>query len=77
MRMWPGRKEGNPVWCPEWTLGGCHEENYKFVHDNSKAPAEYVTWICDEVKLGAEAILANSVGWQAPDMGPPRGEGHQ
>ena len=22
LRSWPGKKEGNPVWCPEWTLGG-------------------------------------------------------
>ena len=75
MRNWPGRKEGDPVWCPAWMLGGCHEEICKLVHDN--APAEYVTWICDKVKPGAKAILANPVGWRAPDMGPPRGGGRQ
>ena len=66
MRNWPGRKEGDPVGCPEWTLGGCHSENCKLVHEN--VPAEYAAWICDEVKPGAEAILTNPPGWRAPDL---------
>ena len=66
MRNWPGRKEGDPVWCPEWRLGGCHAESCKFVHEN--VPAEYAAWICEEVKPGAEAILANPPGWRAPDI---------
>ena len=66
-RSWPGEKEGDPIWCPEWTLGGCHVDDCKFVHEN--APAEYIDWICVEVKPGAEAILAEPVGWRAPDMG--------
>ena len=75
MRNWPGCKEGDPVWCPEWTLGGCHSENCKFVHEN--APTEYVACICEDVKLGAEAILTNPLGWRAPDMGRPEGDGRQ
>ena len=75
MRNLPGRKEGDPVWCPEWTLGGCHNDNCKFMHEN--ASAEYVTWICEEVKPGAEAILVHPVGWRAPDMGRPGKGGGQ
>ena len=26
-RLWPGKKEGDPSWCPEWTLGGCHKNS--------------------------------------------------
>ena len=71
VRNWPDRKDGDPIWCPEWTLGGCHVDDCKFVHEN--APAAYIDWICAEVKPGAEAILAEPVGWRAPDMGGARG----
>jgi hypothetical protein len=61
-RAWPGHKEGDPVWCPEWTLGGCVVERCGFVHDNGKTPTEYVDWLCAEVKPGTDTILANPIG---------------
>ena len=46
---WSGEKEGDPIWCPEWTLGGCHKEKYSFVLGNTKTPVAFVDWICNEV----------------------------
>ena len=71
-RSWPGEKEGDPIWCPEWTLGGCHEEKCSFVHDNTKTPVEFVDWICNEVQPGVDALLANPADWKSPN--PPGGK---
>ena len=75
LRSWPGKKDGDPVWCPEWTLGGCHEQKCNFVHDNTKTPAGYVEWLCKEVQPGVDALIANPVGWVPPRApgGRPRG----
>jgi hypothetical protein len=74
-RTWPGKKEGDPVWCPEWTLGGCHEEKCSFVHDNAKTPVEYIDWICGEVKPGVDALIEHDVDWRPPRPagGKPKG----
>ena len=62
-RLWPGKKEGDPSWCPEWTLGECHKEQCSFVHDNTKTPVEFVDWICNEVQPGVDAC------WQTQQIG--------
>ena len=59
------KKEGYPVWCPEWTLGGCHEEKCKVVHDNAKPLVEFINWMCSEVQPGVDALIAHPVGWQS------------
>jgi hypothetical protein len=75
VRKWPGSKDDDPVWCPEWTLGGCMEENCNFAHDNAKTPVEYIDWLINEVTPGVEKLAANPKEWVPPplDGQPARG----
>ena len=65
------------MYCPEWTLGGCFEENCKFKHDNAKIPADYVGWLCAEIQPGADKIKANPAGWKASSLGTPNRGGRE
>ena len=66
LKNWPGRKEGDPVYCHEWVLGGCHQEGCTLVHDNANTPVELVDWLCKEVQPGVELIKNNSPNWIPP-----------
>ena len=37
------------------------------MHDNTKAPVEYVNWVCNEVKPGVDTLLVNPADWKSPN----------
>ena len=68
LKNWPRRKEGDPVYCHEWVLGGCHQEGCTLVHDNSKTSVELVDWLCHEVQPGIDKIKLNVPNWIPPPV---------
>ena len=76
LRTHPGRKDVDQRYSPEWTLGGCFEENCMFEHNDAKISADYVGWLCTAMQSGADKIKTNPAGWKAASLcAPVRGEG--